>query len=140
MPASVLVIADRTDIATLIGRCLTGLGLHPIIATDVRQAGLLMARETPAAAVLDLAAPGHCDAVVQWLRRDPAREAIAIVRVSALARSAASRGDLSSDIRVPKPFTPKQIADAVRTALARRMARERVMTAPSSIAPSSATI
>lgn len=126
VPASVLVIADRSDIATLIGRCLTGVGLRPLVATDVRQAGMLLAREMPAAVVLDLAAPGHCDAVIQWLRRDPARQAIAIVQVSALARNGGGpRGEMRADIRVPKPFTPKQIADAVRTALARKSARDR---------------
>lgn len=125
VPASVLVIADRSDIAALIGRCLTGVGLRPLVAADVRQAGLLLARETPAAVVLDLAAPGHSDAVIQWLRRDPARQAIAVVQVSALARNGGARGDLRVDIRVPRPFTPKQIADAVRTALARKCARDR---------------
>lgn len=135
VPASVLVIADRLDIAALIGRCLTGVGLRPLVATDVRQAGLLMARENPAAVVLDLAAPGHCDAVLQWLRRDPARQTIAVVQVSALARNGgAPRGEMRADVRVPKPFTPKQIVDAVRTALARKLARERL--APAAIAPS----
>lgn len=140
VPASVLVIADRLDIAALIGRCLSGIGLRPLVATDVRQAGLLTARENPAAVVLDLAAPGHCDAVIQWLRRDPARQTIAVVQVSALARNGgAPRGEIRADVRVPKPFTPKQIVDAVRTALARKVARERLAPATSLPSPSVAS-
>jgi DNA-binding response OmpR family regulator len=131
VPATVLVIADRLDIAALMGRCLAGLGLRPLVATDVRQAALLMAREMPAAAVLDLAAPGHYDAVVHWLRRDPARHGMAIVQVSTLARNGGvPRNDARADVRVPKPFTPKHVADAVRVALARKSARERLMPAP----------
>jgi DNA-binding response OmpR family regulator len=127
MPASVLVIADRRDIAALIERPLAGVGLRPVVANDLRQAGILIARETPAAVVLDLATPGHSEAVMQWLRRDPRHADIAVVQVSALARhGAASRGELRPDLRVPKPFTPRQIADAVRSALARRAMRARI--------------
>jgi DNA-binding response OmpR family regulator len=135
MPATVLVIADRIDIATLIGRCLTGIGLRPLVASDVRHAGVILQRETPDAVVLDLATPGHCDAVMQWLRRDAARAAMAVVQVSALVRNgAAPRGELRADVLVPKPFTPRQIVDATRTALARRAARQRV------VAPAAAAI
>ncbi len=135
MPATVLVIADRLDIATLIGRCLTGVGIRSLIASDVRHAGCLLQRESPDAVILDLAAPGHGDAVMQWLRRDPARAAMAVVQVSALARhGAAPRGEVRADVRVPKPFTPRQIADAVRTALARRAVRERIGVPPAAAA------
>ncbi|MCC6846978.1 MAG: hypothetical protein IT294_00655 [Deltaproteobacteria bacterium] len=126
MPATVLVLADRLDIAALIGRSLAGVGLRPAVVSDLRQAALVMARETPAAVVLDLAAPGHCDAVVRWLRRDPKGAAIAVVQVSALARNGgAPRGEMRADLHLPKPFTPRQIVDGVRTVLARRAARER---------------
>lgn len=127
MPATVLVIADRIDIATMIARSLTGIGLRPLVANDVRHAGLILQRETPDVVVLDLAMPGHCDAVMQWLRRDAARAAMAVVQVSALARNGGvPRGELRADVLVPKPFTPRQIVDAARTALARRSARQRV--------------
>jgi DNA-binding response OmpR family regulator len=130
MPASVLIIADRTDIATLIARCLASIGVRSLIASDVRHAGMILQRETPDAVVLDLATPGHCDAAMQWLRRDPARAAMTIVRVSALVRNGgAPRGEIRADVCVPKPFTPRQIVDGVRTALARRVARQRI-TAP----------
>jgi hypothetical protein len=44
--------------------------------------------------------------------------------VSALARhGGAPRGEIRADLVVPKPFSPRQIADAVRTALVRRAAR-----------------
>lgn len=127
MPASVLIIADRSDIAALIARYLTGIGLRPLIANEVRHAGLILQRETPGAVVLDLVTPGHCDAVMQWLRRDPSRAAMAVVQVSALARNGgAPRGEFRADVVVPKPFTPRQLVDAVRTALVRRVARQRV--------------
>ena len=126
MPTSVLVIADRNEIATLIARCLAGTGLRPIVANDVRHAALLLQRETPEAVVLDLATPGHSESVVQWLRRDPARAGMAIVRVTARTRQAAApRREIATEIQVPKPFTPRQIADGVRTALVRRAARQR---------------
>ena len=49
------------------------------------------------------------------------------VRVSALVRNGgAARGDFRADVCVPKPFTPRQIVDAVRTVLARRGARQRI--------------
>jgi DNA-binding response OmpR family regulator len=99
----------------------------------VRHAALLLQREAADAVVLDLATPGHCESVVQWLRRDPARAGMALVRVSARTRQAAApRGEISTEIHVPKPFTPRQIVDGVRTALVRRMARQRLTT---SVAP-----
>jgi len=125
MPASVLVIADHRDIATLIARCLASTGMRALIANDLRHAGSILQREMPDAAVLDLAMPGHCDAAMQWLRRDPARAGIPIVRVSALVRNGgAPRGEIRADACVPKPFTPRQIVDAVRTTLARRAVRQ----------------
>lgn len=131
MPPSVLVLADRPDFANLIGRCLVGLGVRALVAHDVRHAGLLLRRETPTVAVLDLAAPGHYDAAMQWLRRDPARAAMMVVRVSALVRhGGVPRGELRADLCVPKPFTPRQLVDAVRTVLARQAARQHVMTVP----------
>jgi DNA-binding response OmpR family regulator len=131
VPASVLVIADRREIGILIARCLAGTGQRAVVANDVRHAVLIVERETPDAVVLDLATPGHCESVVQWLRRDPARAAMAIVRVSARTRQAAApRGEISTEMHVPKPFTVRQIADGVRTALARRAARERLAAAP----------
>jgi DNA-binding response OmpR family regulator len=131
MAESMLVIADRIDIATLIGRCLTGIGIRPLIAQDVRHAGLLLQRETPAAVVLDLATPGHCDAVMQWVRRDPSRASMLVVQVSALARhGGAPRGEMRADVLVPKPFTPRQIVEGVRSVLARRAARQRIVAPP----------
>jgi DNA-binding response OmpR family regulator len=128
MPASVLIIADRVDIASFIARCLTGIGIRPLVANDVRHAGVLLERETPEAVVLDLATPGHCDAVMQWLRRDPSRAGLAVIQVSALARNGgAPRGEMRADVVVAKPFTPRQIVDGVRSALARGMARKRVV-------------
>ncbi len=127
MPASVLIIADRIDIATMIARCLSGVGLRPLVANDMRHAGSILQRESPEAVVLDLATPGHCDAVMQWLRRDPVRAAMAVIQVSAIARhGGAPRGEIRANVVVPKPFTPRQIVDAVRTALVRRVARQHV--------------
>jgi DNA-binding response OmpR family regulator len=131
MAESVLVIADRIEIATMIAHCLTGIGLRPLVANDMRHAGLLLERETPTAVVLDLATPGHCDAVMHWLRRDASRAAMTVVQLSTLARNGgAPRGALRADVVVPKPFTPRQIVDGVRSALARRAARQRIVTAP----------
>src|SRR5580765_4612202 len=131
MPATVLVIADHLDIGALLSRCLAGTGVRTLVANDVRQAGLILQREACDAVVLDLAAPGHCEAVMQWLKREPARAGMAIVRVSALARhGGVPRGDVRADVCVPKPFTTRQVADAVRTALMRREARQRVGVIP----------
>lgn len=140
MPASVLVIADRPDFAALIGRCLGGIGVRALVAHDVRHAAHVLQREKPDAVVLDLALPTDYDAVVQWLRRDPARAGMMIVRVSAVARSGGvPRGEVRADVLVPKPFTPRQMADAVRSALARNAARQRfappVMVARPAAAP-----
>jgi DNA-binding response OmpR family regulator len=130
MPATVLVIADQLDISAFISRCLAGTGVRTLIATDVRHAGLLLQRERCDVAVLDLAAPGHCDAVMQWLKREPARAGMAIVRVSSLARHGGTpRGEVRPDLVVAKPFSPRQIADAIRTALLRRAARLNVRAA-----------
>ena len=120
----------------LIARPLLGTGVRAIIANDVRHAGLILQRETCDAVVLDLAVPGHCDAVMQWMKRDPSRAAMAIVRVSALVRSGGVlRGEIRADMCVPKPFTPRQIADAVRTVLVRRTVRQRVVApAPAPVA------
>lgn len=126
MPASVLVIADRPDFATLIGRCLGSIGVRALVALDVRHAAHVLQREKPDAVVLDLALPNDYDTVVQWLRRDPGRAGMMIVRVSAAARNGGvPRGEVRADVLVPKPFAPRQMADAVRTALARKAARQR---------------
>ena len=120
----VLIFADHVDIATLIGRCLTSAGFRPVVASDLRQAALVLQRERPEVAVLDLVMPGQSDAVVQWLRRESSRSPMSIVRVSARARHGAGpRGDMMSEVTVPKPFTPRQIVDAVRASFARRAAR-----------------
>jgi DNA-binding response OmpR family regulator len=136
VPASILVIADSVDIASLIARYLASAGHRPQVANDVRHAGLLLQRETPDAIVLDLATPGHPEGVVQWIRRDPARAGVAIVRVNArLRHTGTGRVESPGEIQVPKPFTPKQIADGVRTALTRRAARlQLIATAPTSSA------
>lgn len=123
----------------MIARCLVSTGHRPVVANDVRHATLLMQRETPDAVVLDLAMPGHCDGVIQSLRRNPAHAGLSIVRVSARARHAAPRGELGTEIHVPKPFTPRQIADGVRTALMRRAARLRIPTMASAAAAYRAT-
>jgi DNA-binding response OmpR family regulator len=126
MSASVLVIADRPDFATLIGRCLGGIGVRALVALDVRHAAHVLQREKPDAVVLDLVLPADYDATVQWLRRDPARAGMTIVRVSAVARNGGvPRGEVRADVVVPKPFAPRQMADAVRGALARKAARQR---------------
>jgi DNA-binding response OmpR family regulator len=131
MPAAVLVLADRPDFANLIGRCLAGIGVRALVAADVRHAGLLLEREPAAVAVLDLALPSSYDAATRWLRRDPARASMLVVRVSALARNGCiPRGETRADLYVPKPFTPRQIVDVVRTALARQAARQRFSLAP----------
>jgi hypothetical protein len=66
--------------------------------------------------------------VMQWLRRDPARRAIAVVQVTALARhGGAPRGETRADVIVPKPFTPRQMVEAVRSAVGRQMARRHVV-------------
>jgi DNA-binding response OmpR family regulator len=135
VPATVLVIADHADIATLIARYLVSAGLRPLVANDVRHAGILLQRESADAVVLDLAGPGHAESVVQWLRRDPSRAGIAVVRVNPKLRHAdATRAASASEIQLPKPFTPRQMVDGVRNALARRAARQRVFTAPARIA------
>jgi DNA-binding response OmpR family regulator len=127
VPASILIIADRVEIATLIARCLASSGHRPLVANDVRHAGLILEREKPEAVVLDLVTPGHADGVVHWLRADPKRAAMALVRVNGrLRHGAGARFDRGTEIQVPKPFTPRQIVDAVRTALMRRAARERL--------------
>jgi DNA-binding response OmpR family regulator len=140
MPASVLIMADRPDIATLIGRALAAIGVRTVIANDLRHGGLILARETPAVAVIDLAIPGHYDAAVHWLRRDPTRAGMSLVRVSALVRSGGvPRSEVRPDMLVPKPFTPRQIVDAVRTVLARRAMRQRVPAAALAPRPPAAT-
>lgn len=127
MPGSVLIIADQPEIGSHVAHCLTGIGCRALVATDVRHAGVILQRETPDAVILDLAMPGHCESVMQWLRRDPQRASMAIVRVSARTRqSPSARNELGVEIHVPKPFAPRQIVDAVRTALTRRAARQRL--------------
>ncbi len=140
MPASVLIIADRSEIATLIARCLTSTGHRPLVAGDVRQAGLILQRETPEAVVVDLATPGHAESVVHWLRADPKRAAMALVRVNPRLRHVGARVDVGTEIQVPKPFTPRQIVDAVRTALTRRAARQRLSVPARGVAVSSAIV
>ena len=131
MSASVLVIADRADFANLIARSLSGIGVRTLVATDVRHASRLLEREPAAVAVLDLALPNHYDAAAQWLRRDPARASMVVVRVSALVRNGClPRGEVRADLYVPKPFAPRQLVDAVRSALVRHAARQRFALTP----------
>jgi DNA-binding response OmpR family regulator len=110
----------------MMARWLAGTGHRPIVANDVRHATRLLQRERPDAVVLDLAMPGDCESVVQWLRRDPARAGIAVVRVTARARHAMPTAETGIDVNLPKPFTPRQIAVGVRTAVLRRAARARL--------------
>jgi DNA-binding response OmpR family regulator len=47
---------------------------------------------------------------------------MAIVQVTALARNGGMPRGERVDVVVPKPFTPRQLVDAVRTAIVRRAA------------------
>ncbi|MCL5026395.1 MAG: response regulator [Chloroflexi bacterium] len=119
MPDQMIVIADDDPaILQLMELVFLEEGLVVLTARDGQEALNLVARERPAAVVLDLRMPildGY--AVVSNLRRSERTHAIPIVAISA-ERSGKKLSHLQVDAFLSKPFELDDLVNTVKTLLA----------------------
>ena len=119
--ATVLVVDDQAEVRSLLRRRLEAAGYEVVEATSAEEA-LRAYRGAPADVVLtDLVMPGRSggDLIEDLLREFPQAKLVAMsgatgMDVQTLLKSAASSGAIST---LPKPFTSKQLIEAVRGAL-----------------------
>ncbi|GAA4622928.1 response regulator transcription factor [Cellulomonas oligotrophica] len=121
--ASIVVVEDDVDIATLVAHKLRGAG-HEVSVEHDGQAGLAAVREVrPDVVVLDWMMPRMngievCEAV----RADPALAGVRVILLTAKAQE----GDLEqafavgADDYVQKPFSTRELSARVAAVLARR--------------------
>ncbi len=116
----VLVADDDPDILELVLLGLNRAGYATVPARDGAEALEVAAARTPDVAVLDVMMP-HMDGceVTRRLRATPATSSILIVLLTALAEdSEAERGlAAGADAYMKKPFSPRVLADRVKSLL-----------------------
>jgi two-component system alkaline phosphatase synthesis response regulator PhoP len=118
--SSILVVDDCRDIAAILERHLRSAGHTVTLAHDGITARVLVARSAPDCVFLDLMMPVMTGMeLLHELKSDPATAKIPIVLVS--ARVGEGRTHIGSehdaDYSVGKPFTRRQVLDAVAAVL-----------------------
>ena len=117
--ATVLVVEDDPMIAQLLGVMLRD-DFRAITAETGREALELARSERPAAITLDLMLPDlHGRDVLAALKADPATAEIPVIVVSANTRSLPEVERSQVVQVVSKPFSPLELLEAVRGAVAR---------------------
>jgi CheY-like chemotaxis protein len=118
---SILIVDDCPEIASILARHVRGAGHEVSIAHDGADALARVGRKVPDCILLDLMMPVMSGVeVLHRLKEDPATARIPIVLVSARVGEGRSHifAERDADYCVGKPFTRRQILDAVGAALA----------------------
>ena len=128
---SVLVVDDEPTIAEVVSRYLERAGYRTAIAADGAQALELVARDRPDLVVLDLMLPGIDGLEVMRRLRQPERERIALILLTAKGEESdrVIGLRLGADDYVVKPFSPVELVARVDAVL------RRVDTSPTREAP-----
>jgi two-component system phosphate regulon response regulator PhoB len=120
---SVLVVEDDGDIRDLLSFRLSRAGFSVHEASDGESGLAAVAAIRPDVVLLDWMMPGMDGLeVCRRLRADPDTAAIPVVLLTARARDLDVERGLAAgvDAYIAKPFTPAELLEAVRTALAAR--------------------
>ncbi len=118
----VLLVDDEHAIRTICRVNLEGDGLVVLEAADGDEALAQLGKQSPSLVLLDVMMPGADGwSVAERLATDPATRHIPVIFLSALAtREDRLRAQkLGAVGYIVKPFDPRELADAVRTALER---------------------
>ena len=118
--SSILVVEDCRDIAIILGRHLRDAGHDVTLAGDGAEALAMVQRVTPDCIFLDLMMPVMTGVqLLHELKRDPATAAVPIVLVSARVGEGRTHifSEYDADYSLGKPFTRRQILDALATVL-----------------------
>ncbi|HEY5428870.1 MAG TPA: response regulator transcription factor [Solirubrobacteraceae bacterium] len=128
---SVLVVDDEPTIAEVVSRYLERAGYRTRVASDGAQALELVARQRPDLVVLDLMLPGIDGLEVMRRLRQPDRERIGFILLTAKGEESdrVIGLRLGADDYVVKPFSPAELVARVDAVL------RRVDTAPAQEAP-----
>jgi DNA-binding response OmpR family regulator len=128
---SVLVVDDEPTIAEVVSRYLERAGYRTRVAVDGAQALELVARQRPDLIVLDLMLPGIDGLEVMRRLRQPERERIGLILLTAKGEESdrVIGLRLGADDYVVKPFSPAELVARVDAVL------RRVDAAPAQVAP-----
>ena len=128
---SVLVVDDEPTIAEVVSRYLERAGYRTRVAVDGAQALELLARQRPDLIVLDLMLPGIDGLEVMRRLRQPERERIGLILLTAKGEESdrVIGLRLGADDYVVKPFSPAELVARVDAVL------RRVDAAPAQVAP-----
>jgi two-component system response regulator ResD len=128
---SVLVVDDEPTIAEVVSRYLERAGYRTRVAADGAQALELVARQRPDLIVLDLMLPGIDGLEVMRRLRQPERERIGLILLTAKGEESdrVIGLRLGADDYVVKPFSPAELVARVDAVL------RRVDTEPAQAAP-----
>lgn len=119
--APLLIVDDERDITEIIADYLADAGCRSTTAYDGQEALAAIARQAPAAIILDLKMPsldGY--GVIRWVKRHPVHRRIPIIVLSAMKIQRADFGGIAAPTplkTVPKPCEPARLVAAVREAL-----------------------
>ena len=116
---TILLVEDNAPLRRLTARMLERYGYRVLVATSGEHAREVCQRHEGlvAAAVLDVVMPGDGGvAIAEWLAA--VRPETRVIFVSGYTGDASGRLEALGSVLLQKPFTPEQLARAVRTALA----------------------
>jgi DNA-binding response OmpR family regulator len=118
---SVLVVDDEPTIAEVVSRYLERAGYRTRVAADGAQALELVARQRPDLIVLDLMLPGIDGLEVMRRLRQPERERIGLILLTAKGEESdrVTGLRLGADDYVVKPFSPAELVARVDAVLRR---------------------
>lgn len=123
MNPTILIVDDCADIARIIAHYLESASYRTVTAANGIEARRRLQIMTPDCIVLDLMMPVMGGAeFLHGLRTDPTTSGIPVILVSARVGHHGTHFSclVDADYSVGKPFTRAQIAEAVRTVLARK--------------------
>jgi CheY-like chemotaxis protein len=118
----VLIVEDDDAMREVMSRALRLKGYEVSVARDGAEGIVLWDRDRPDVVVTDLYMPNvdGIETILALRTRQPALPIVAVsggdTRASFLALDSA--GDLGATVILPKPFTPDQLHDALKRALA----------------------
>lgn len=124
--SSILVVEDCRDIAIILGRHLRDAGHDVTLAGNGAAAMAMVKRAIPDCIFLDLMMPVMTGVeLLHQLKQDPATAGIPVVLVSARVGEGRTHvfAECDADYSLGKPFTRRQILDALETVLPHTAAR-----------------